>query len=216
MEKMELNQIISDASYEAELAHKIRTGVPVSDPEFDTLYSDRVRILSGIHWTPIHIALRAAALATSEGQTRVLDVGSGAGKFCTIGALTTQATFVGIEQRANLIEAAEDIAGRLCVPNVKYIHANVIDVDWAEYQSIYIFNPFSENIDHSIRIDKQCELSVDLYVKYVRHTQAQLAKTPPGTTVVIYNRIGGELPPAFECLQREVFDSLPLEVWRKK
>lgn len=202
--------------FELELGRKIRAGEPVSDFEFDQIYSGRIRILSSVHWTPIKIAIHAATLATEDGQTRVLDVGSGAGKFCTIGALTTAATFVGLEQREYLVDVANEVARRLEVSNVSYIHSNSLDFNWAEFESIYIYNPFSENLDQSIRIDDLCELSVDLYVKYVRHAQWQLAQVRSGTRVIIYNRFGGELPPTFECLQKEEIDFLSLEVWRKK
>ena len=184
--------------------------------EFDRLYLGRLRLLSSVHWSSVNPAIRAAALATSDGQTRILDIDSGVGKFCTIGALTSQATFVGIEQRKYLIDAATEVAERLEIKNVQYIHANAVDVDWAEFQSIYLFNPFSENLDRSIHIDELCDLSVDLYVKYVRHTQWQLSKTRSGTSAIIYNQFGGELPPTFELVHKEEIDFMPLEVWRKK
>jgi len=205
-----------NCSFETELGRKLRAGESVSDSEFDQLYSDRLRLLSSIHWTPVNVAVRAAFLATKDGQKNVLDIGSGVGKFCAIGALKTQATFVGIEQREYLVDAATEVAGRLEIENVRYIHKNAVDVDWSEFESIYFFNPFSENIDRSIHIDELCELSVDLYVKYVRHAQWQLSKMRSGTCVIIYNRMGGELPPDFECTHKEEIDFLPLEVWRKK
>ena len=207
---------IPNCSFETELARRLRAGEQVSDAEFDQLYPGRLRLLSSIHWTPVNIAIRAAALATSEGQERVLDIGSGVGKFCTIGALTTKATFVGIEQREHLVDLANDVSSRLGIANVRYFHMNAVDVDWTEFPSIYLFNPFSEHIDNSIHIDELCEFSANLYFKYLEHTQWQLAETRTGTRVIIYNRFGGEFPPGFECVHREEFDFLPLEIWRKK
>jgi hypothetical protein len=68
-----------------------------SDLAFDALYERRIRELSPQHWTPVRIARRAAELLTLSGAKRILDVGSGVGKFCIVGALTTEAQFVGIE-----------------------------------------------------------------------------------------------------------------------
>lgn len=199
-----------------ELARKIRAGETVLDSEFDQLYDYRARLLSSVHWTPVKVAVRAAFLATLEGQTRVLDVGSGIGKFCTIGALTTPATFTGIEQREYLVDSANEVASRLDIKNIRYLHRNVVDVDWSEYDSIYLFNPFAENLDRTIHIDDLCTFSIDLYDKYVKHTQLQLSKIRSGTVVVIYNRFGGDMPAGFECLQKDAIDFFSLEAWRKK
>jgi SAM-dependent methyltransferase len=199
-----------------ELAHRIRNGDEVSDYLFDRLYPGRMRLISSLHWTPIEIAKRAAALATSDGQKRVLDVGSGVGKFCTIGALTTNATFVGVEQREHLVTTARDVASRLRLSTVEYLHKNAVDIDWANFDSIYLFNPFAENLDDSIRIDESTDLSTELYIKYVRYTERQLTGARPGTKFIVYNRFGGVLPDDFECVLKDEVGSLPLEVWRKK
>ena len=88
----------------------LRAGWELTDLEFDRVYPSWVRRLSDMHWTPVEVARRAAALLAVDPTTRVLDVGSGVGKFCLIGALTTRATFVGIEQRENLVTVARDTA----------------------------------------------------------------------------------------------------------
>jgi protein-L-isoaspartate O-methyltransferase len=203
-------------SLEYRLAHKIRNDEYVLDSEFDQLYADRIRSLSIVHWTPVNVAVRVAMFATQDGQKRVLDVGSGAGKFCSIGALLSEATFVGVEQREYLVEASNELAARLNLPNARFYHMNAMDVSWAEFDSIYLFNPYSENVDPEIHIDQLCELSFGLFVKYVRDTERQLAETRSGTTVIIFNHFGGELPSDFECVHKEEINFLPLEVWKKK
>src|SRR5882724_9352746 len=60
----------------------------VDDAAFDQLYSEDVRRLSGVHWTPVSVALRAVELLAPEAGMRVLDVGAGAGKLCCLGALS--------------------------------------------------------------------------------------------------------------------------------
>src|SRR4029077_8901586 len=67
--------------------------IPSSDDEFDSAYDKQIRELSEQHWTPLWVAARVAHLLTRSGATRVLDVGSGAGKFCIVGALSTDAEF---------------------------------------------------------------------------------------------------------------------------
>src|SRR5438309_796822 len=73
----------------------LRDGVS-DDIYFDRIYPEWARKLSRIHWTPIPVVRRAVELLT-EGReldpVRILDVGSGAGKFCLIGAAISYAQF---------------------------------------------------------------------------------------------------------------------------
>ena len=70
-----------------------------SDADFDALCGSEIRKLSRIHWTPCKVATLAAELLVKSPDDRILDVGSGAGKFCILGALHTPARFVGVEKR---------------------------------------------------------------------------------------------------------------------
>lgn len=107
------------------VVNAVRSGKTVADPAFDAIYPERVRVFSWRYWTPVEVARRAAQLLVTSESTRVLDIGSGAGKFCLVGALTTRATFTGIEQRQHLVEVAQWIAERYRVPHVEYRHGDV-------------------------------------------------------------------------------------------
>ena len=50
--------------------------------------------------------------------TKILDIGSGAGKFCLIGAIHTKGNFTGVEQRENLVAHSNKIASRYEIDNV--------------------------------------------------------------------------------------------------
>src|SRR5262249_24041062 len=106
-----------------------------------------------------------------------------------------------------------EIADRYKIPRVHFECGNVIDFEWSPFDSIYLYNPFSENLDNSIRIDDSCELSPDLYVTYIRAVQRKLFRLASGTRVVTLNGFGGDFPPSFELLHREGTDSMPLELW---
>ncbi len=194
---------------------RLRSG-EVDDETFDLLFPSDVRRLSSFHWSPIQLAMRAAELAVSEPGAKVLDVGAGAGKFCLIGSFVTEGIFFGIEQRQYLVDTARDIADRYKIPRVHFDHGNMIDYDWRSFDCIYLYNPFSENLDKSIRIDDSCALSSDLYVIYIRAVQAKLTDLKSGTRVVTLNGFGGEFPPSYQLLHREGSDSLPLELWIKQ
>jgi len=78
----------------------------ITDSDFDDVYPSPIRRVSASFWTPVSVAARAARLLVRDASTRVLDIGSGAGKFCIVGAAVTGASFTGIEHRGHLVEVA--------------------------------------------------------------------------------------------------------------
>ena len=192
-----------------------------TDALFDSHLPQALQDLSENHWTPVAIAKRAARLATTghyrKGEEcRVLDVGSGVGKFCIAGALTTTAHFVGVEQRESLVIVAREIAQTLAVPRVEFVVGNLEAVDWRDFNAIYMFNPFSENLDEAARIDETCPIKWELYMKYVDQTDALLSRLAKGTRVVTLNGYGGRFPDRYLQIHHEVAGGLSLELWRKE
>src|SRR5678816_1567594 len=92
---------------------------------------------------PSHSVAIAAIATEWLGQTnasRILDVGAGPGKVCLIGALRTEAQFVGVEQRHSLVVAAQAAAQALGVEGrVKFIHACVTTNLIAEFDAMYLY-----------------------------------------------------------------------------
>jgi SAM-dependent methyltransferase len=174
-------------------------GKDVLDAEFDaSLFpSELGGLVSRWNWTPLVVVRRAAALLADGGNLRILDVGSGVGKFCIAGALTTEAWFVGVEQRAYLVEAARESASRSGAERASFIHSNVLDVDFAEFDAFYFFNPFLELIDPpAFPIDRLVPRSPSLHGELVATTCQRLRQARPGTRVVTYGGFGGEMPKA--------------------
>ena len=84
----------------------LRRRAEVSDAELDQVFPEELRERSHLHWTPVAIALRAAALLVPEparSGVRVLDVGAGVGKMCLVGAVVTGSETLCAEE----IESAE-------------------------------------------------------------------------------------------------------------
>jgi SAM-dependent methyltransferase len=150
------------------------------------------------------VARRAAALLADGGSPRILDVGSGVGKFCIAGALTTEASFVGVEQRGDLVEAARDAASRCGAQRASFVHGDVFDVDFAEFDGLYLFNPFLELIEPlQFPIDDAVPMSPARHAENVSATHSRLAEARPGTRVVTYGGFGGEMPGGFTRLLEE-------------
>jgi hypothetical protein len=188
-----------------------------SDQEFDGNYDERIRHLSPQHWTPVRVAARAAALLTSAGATRVLDIGSGVGKFCVVGSLTTSAEFVGLEQRGDLVEIARVAAVRWRAPRTTFVHAEVDSFSFAGFNGIYMYNPFYAHISRLVtQIDYEIERSRGSYRRFVRTTIDKLAALDPPVAVVLYNGFGGVMPLAYEFQGEEPAGNDQLELWTKR
>jgi hypothetical protein len=187
-----------------------------SDAEFDGVYDEDIRDLSGQHWTPVRVAVRAAKLLTRAGARRILDVGSGVGKFCIAGALSTDATYVGLERRGRLVEIARSAAAHYGAERATFIHGNLDDFSFAGFSGIYLFNPFYEHISALVvPIDETVERSPIKYEHLVHTTTAKLDKLDPPVAVVTYNGFGGPMPIMYTFVGEEPAGSDRLELWVK-
>ena len=181
----------------------------IEDEKFDRIYPPQIRKLSSLFWTPVAVAAEAARLLVSAPGTRVLDIGCGAGKFCLVAATLTDGRFTGVEQRAELVAAARAAATTLGISGVEFLHANLMDVAFAEYDAFYLFNPFEENM-HGHKIDSAIPLSTDLFKKYTSHVADQLGARPRGTRVVTYAGYADDIPACYDCETALFRDDLKL------
>ena len=164
------------------------------DFRFDQVFPAEIRKISETHWTPVEVAIRATELLVKDSRTRVLDVGSGCGKFCAIGALVSPGWFTGVEERLHLAEIARKASETLGATQASFIHGNMMDLDWSDFDSFYLFNPFYEHKMKSIRIDTTISHSQQKFDRYVEIVRAKLRGTRTGTRVVTYHGFGGDMP----------------------
>ena len=198
-------------------ATRAASSLSIRDDDFDGLFPEEVRRLSGQHWTPIDVAERAALILSAAGATRVLDIGSGPGKFCLVGALATQMVFHGVEQRLWLVSVARESALRLGIHRAHFVHGNVTEISFEPYDGFYLFNPFHEQISRFVRqVDRSIHRSRATYDQYVLAVTRKLAATRPGTTVVTYNGFGGVMPPSFAQVGTELAGTDRLEIWARR
>lgn len=191
----------------------LRLSIDVPDDDFNTIYPENIRSLARKHWTPVAVARTASEFLVARRGTRVLDIGSGAGKFCMVGAANTKGYFTGIEQRAALVELSRKISTSYCLHNVNYIHANITSISFSDYDAFYLYNSFHENIDIRNRIDDTILLSPQLYDAYSIQTVEQLAALPSGARLATYWTPTSVVPNSFRLI-----DSLyngNLSLWEK-
>jgi SAM-dependent methyltransferase len=199
------------------IAEALRRGECPDDRAFDAFLPSSLRILSRQHWTPLSVVARAARWLDELGVRRVLDLGSGAGKFCVAGALAGRCQFVGLEQRPELVRAARALARSFGVDDrARFIAGALGDVVLPSAQLYYLFNPFEENLsDGSEHIARDVELSSDRYARDLAATHQLLCSAPLGTYVLTYNGFGASLPAGYRELRRDPDLPSALRLWRK-
>lgn len=185
-----------------------------SDTRFDQLYPTDIQVLAKRHWTPLSVARKAAAYLATHDNARILDIGSGPGKFCLAGAYyVPRATYHGIEQRRSLVYKAETARQILCLENVSFTHGNFTDLDFRNYDHFYFYNAFYENLASGDKIDNSIVYSGELYNYYTRYLYSQLNQKPPGTRLATYHSIEDEIPPGYVLVGSD-YDNL-LKCWIK-
>ncbi len=202
-------------------------GEEVDDLYFDRIYPDWYRTRSRLHWTPLPVIRRALELLSggaSKGGDRhaaqglrILDVGSGAGKFCIAGSvLLPGARLTGIEQRPHFVQLSRDITHHYALQRITWVLGDLVDIDWSLFDGVYLFNPFQEHKTRYQRIDHSIPLSDATYAEHIRKTERKLLTLRPGSRVVTYHGFGGVIPPRFRKIADEYCFRGPLQCWLKE
>ncbi len=180
-----------------------------SDLEFNALYPLSIQALAKYHWTPLSIAAKAARFLAGDDRVKILDIGSGVGKFCLAAAYyTPNACYYGVEQRKSLIDYAEAARSKLQLENVSFIHGNFTRLDLKKYDHFYFYNAFYENLIGTDKIDDSIEYSGELYNYYNRYLFRQLQKKPKGTRLCTLCSLENEVPPDFQVIRSDMDDLL--------
>lgn len=147
----------------------------------------------------------AAEFLTNGEAVKVLDIGSGAGKFCLAAAYyQPKAHYYGIELRENLADNAEMIRNKLGFNNVTFMKGSFEDVDFNQYNHFYFYNSFYENIVDVQRIDESLPFSKEMYKTYNDALFKKLEQLPTGTRLVTFHITQQDLPPFFKVTREAV------------
>lgn len=184
------------------------------DEIFHKLYPPRIQKLADKHWTPLKVAKHAAEFLVPGDGAKVLDIGSGAGKFCLAAShFKPNGLFYGIEQRKELLDIAVEAEYNLGLDNVAFLHGNFTQLDFTQFNHFYFYNSFYENIEGTDKIDYKIQHSLPLYNYYNTYLFSQLKKMPAGTRVATYYNWEDQMPPGYYIVKTE-FDKL-LKFWMK-
>lgn len=185
-----------------------------SDARFNGLYPPHVQSLARRHWTPVSVARAAACFLAAESNARILDIGSGVGKFCLAAAYyRPDALYYGVEQRESLIVHAEQAKMTLGFQNVHFIHGNFTQLSLKNFDHFYFYNAFYENLAATDKIDDSIHYSGELYYYYNRYLFRQLKESCKGTRLATFHSLEDEIPKDF-CEVGTAFGGL-LKFWIK-
>jgi SAM-dependent methyltransferase len=186
----------------------LSAGIAIDDADFDRLFPDSVRRMSVVHWTPVSVALRAAALLAPAHGMRVLDLGSGPGKLCCIAALAGGGAWHGIEASPALVAAATVLARDLAIADrTSFAAGDLFELDWDRYDAIYLYHPFEAAL-FSGPPDRAAA-----FAGQVARAEHQLARLSPGRRVVTFYGFGGAMPPWFARAATEIIAGGELVLW---
>jgi hypothetical protein len=199
------------------IAAEIRRGRWPTDEEFDCCLQRELQEISVYYWSQLAVAACAARWLKQLGVETVVDIGSGAGKFCVAAALATRCRFVGVEQRTRLVLAADALAAAFGVSDRVRFERGTFGEDPTPTADVYYFyNPFGENLfPYEDRLDLEVELSSDRYVEHVSAAEELLRRAPVGTYLLTYNGFGGRVPTSYAPIMGERRLPCVLRMWQK-
>ena len=185
-----------------------------SDDQLNEIYPISIQSKADRHWTPLNVARKTSSFLAAENNVRILDIGSGVGKFCLAAAFyKPKAFYYGVEQRKTLINYADTAREKLGLGNVSFMHGNFTALDFRNYDHFYFFNAFYENLAGTDKIDDSIDYSGELYNYYNRYLYKQLEQKPAGTRLATYHSLEDEVPRGYHIVGSEM-DNL-LKFWIK-
>jgi hypothetical protein len=200
-----------------QVADALRGGDCDSDRDFDRFLPSRLRVVSARYWTPLRVAARAATWLDELNIRSLVDVGSGAGKFCVAAALMSRCSFLGVEHRGNLVATARKLAEVFGVEaRVSFIEETFGDAPLPGAECYYFYNPFLEAmLEPDDWLDDHVEHTECRYDRELLAVEHWLSQVPVGTYALTYNGLGTELPPTFSELRTDQSFPCNLRLYRK-
>ena len=178
------------------------------------IYPLPIQQLDRLHWSPLNVIYKAIQFLADKENVRILDIGSGVGKFCVAGAYyKPNALFYGVEQRQNLVEQAQDAKAKLGHLKVNFVHNNFTQLDLKQFDGFYFYNSFFENFPSADKIDDSIAYSADLYRYYSQYLRIQLDEMKQGTKLVTYCSWEDEIPASYQLVQER--SDILLKFWIK-
>lgn len=199
------------------ISDALRAGVCPPDQAFDVFLPEDLGALSTDQWTPLEVALSAARWLKEYDVRRVVDIGSGPGKFCVAAALAGSYELIGLEQNPRFVSVARSLAHLFGVQDrARFAHGRLGESELPEADAYYLYNPFAQHLfAPNDTLGAEQTPNYERYRRDVTAAQDLFRRAPAGTIVLTYNGFGGLMPASYEACR--VCRELPcvLRLWRK-
>lgn len=183
------------------MSSTLKTRSRLSDTFFDSIYPAKYQEHSARHFTPVKIAWQATRFLARKPQDKILDIGSGTGKFCIAGALISEAHFYGVEMRKTLTDLSNRIRRKHRLANTHFINGDFGRIDFSDFDGIYFFNSFHEFYDASCVLDESSRVSHAEYQRFHALLKEKLKACKPGTRLVTYYTFKNRIPSCFRLVR---------------
>ena len=178
----------------------IRNGILPSDEQFDSLFPEGIRSYANQHFSGVYAIKQAAQFLCDQKDPKILDIGSGAGKFCLLAALLHNgAEFVGVEYRSELVSVSKDLADNFALNNIHFFCENVLNVDFTPFNGFFMFNPFLEHRKSNARLEGFFDYNHDDFY-YQEHLNIKLSSMHTRAKLVTYHVNRSLVPKSFKCV----------------
>ena len=175
----------------------LKLNIPIKDKEFDMIYPAVLRKMSNRHFTEVEVAIKASQFLVTKPKQRVLDIGSGVGKFCFVASAYTEALCTGVDYRKHFIELCEKLKDKYKFHNTNFIHDNIMNIYFKKYDNFYFFNSFQELFDKTAKLDDTVEVNVENYKKYALFLKNKFSNLPEGTRIATYHADINQIPNSY-------------------
>ena len=196
-----------------QLAEAMQRDCP-ADRAFDQFLPERLRVVSLFYWSPLPVAQRAAEWFTDAGVRTVVDIGSGAGKFCVAAALFGRSRFIGLERRPFLVQSARALARLFDVNDrVRFVDGALDAVPTPVAEAYYFFNPFG---DYSFGVERLTNMGDEARRAHdVAAAEQLLRRAAVGTWILTFNGFGGRMPEGYDLARVDWELPAALRMWKK-
>lgn len=208
-----------NAAFSEDELKRILASDPQADQIFDSHLPDPYRAMANRQWTTAAVVRQVAHwLAKHHSHKKIIDIGSGVGKFCILLGLHTRMEVHGIEQRKSLYEISLRLRNDNFLKNVTFIHGNMVDMHWEDYDIYYLYNPFQEHLVNNgwSRINGDITFAPSLFGKYIDEIFRQLVWVKKGKLLITFHGYGGIVPSTWDLIHRVPIRNGDLCMWEKK
>jgi SAM-dependent methyltransferase len=198
--------------------HLRRERGPLDDDAFDRFLPRPLKEVSPQYWSSLAVAQRAAEWLDEAGVQSIVDIGSGAGKFCVAAAIFGQCRFIGLEHRPGLVDAARNLACLFDVHDrVSFVHGALGAARLPTADAYYLFNPFGQYWFGSDRLmETDAGFTQQPRTHDIAIAERLLRRVATGTWLLTYNGFGGRVPAGYRLIRTDWELRAPLRLWRKE